>query len=370
MATTATPASTAADQLRDARRAAGAWLRGPGLWVIIGAFMTWAVFFERDAFVVGVVAGSIFALGALGLTLIYGVLKFGHFAHGDMMMLSGYLAFFFLFGFVVGERPSDRLEILPVNVNDLPGAADPIWKFSFGYGLWVAMIIAAAAMAVILVGLDRVVYRRLRERKSGIVIFSIAALGIAIAVRAVMLFFWGPSPRLYYPGIRERVDLPFDVSLLADQLFILFTAILATAVVYWLLFYTRLGKAMRAMSDNPDLARVSGINTDRLITQTWIVAGALVAVAGVLLSLQVQLDPDLGFILLLPLFASAILGGLGNPIGALVGGLIVGITQEVAVTFDLPLIGDVSAGYKFSIAFIILILILLVRPNGLFGAKV
>jgi branched-subunit amino acid ABC-type transport system permease component len=124
------------------------------------------------------------------------------------------------------------------------------------------------------------------------------------------------------------------------------------------------------MSDNPDLARVSGINTDRLITQTWIVAGALVAVAGVLLSLQVQLDPDLGFILLLPLFASAILGGLGNPIGALVGGLIVGITQEVAVTFDLPLIGDVSAGYKFSIAFIILILILLVRPNGLFGAKV
>jgi branched-chain amino acid transport system permease protein/neutral amino acid transport system permease protein len=124
------------------------------------------------------------------------------------------------------------------------------------------------------------------------------------------------------------------------------------------------------MSDNPDLARVSGINTDRLITQTWMVAGALVAVAGVLLSLQVQLDPELGFVLLLPLFASAILGGIGNPVGALVGGLIVGITQEVAVTLDLPLLGDVSAGYKFSIAFIILILILLIRPNGLFGARV
>ncbi|MEO6197789.1 MAG: branched-chain amino acid ABC transporter permease [Dehalococcoidia bacterium] len=358
------------EQWRDYRRAAGAWLIGPGLWIIIGAFMVWAVFAERDAFVVGVVAGSIFALGALGLTLIYGVLKFGHFAHGDMMMLSGYLAFLFLSGFIVGEKPGDQLTILPVTVNDLPGADDPIWKFSFGYGLWVAMILAGAAMAVILVGLDRFVYRRLRVRKSGIVIFSIAALGIAIATRATILFFWGPSPRLYYPGIRERVDLPFDVSLLADQLFILATALVATAVVYWLLFYTRLGKAMRAMSDNPDLARVSGINTDRIILQTWIVAGALIAVAGVLLSLQVQLDPELGFILLLPLFASAILGGLGNPVGALVGGLIVGITQEVAVTLDLPLLGDVSAGYKFSVAFLILILILLVRPNGLFGAKV
>lgn len=369
MATASTTKPAVSEQLRDLRRAVGAWISGPGLWVIIGAFMVWAVIAERDAFTIGVVAGSIFALGALGLTLIYGVLKFGHFAHGDMMMLSGYLAFFFLMGFVVGGKPGDQLTILPVTVNDLPLADEPIWKFSFGYGLWVALILAGVAMAAILVVLDRLVYRRLRERKSGIVIFSIAALGIAIATRAIMLFFWGPSPRLYYPGIRERVDLPFDVSLLADQIFILFTAIVATAIVYWLLFYTRLGKSMRAMSDNPDLARVSGINTDRLITQTWIVAGALIAVAGVLLSLQVQLDPDLGFLLLVPLFASAILGGYGNPIGALVGGLIVGITQEVAVTLDLPLIGQVSPGYKFSIAFVILILILLIRPNGLFGSR-
>jgi branched-chain amino acid transport system permease protein/neutral amino acid transport system permease protein len=369
MATVSAAEPTIREHLRDYRRAAGAWLSGPGLWVIIGVFMVWAALAERDAFVVGVVAGSIFALGALGLTLIYGVLKFGHFAHGDMMMLSGYMAFFFLFGFVVGERPSDQLEILPVTVNDLPGAADPIWKFSFGYGLWVAMIISAASTALLLVGLDRAVYRRLRERKSGVVIFSIAALGIAIAVRGAILFFWGPSPRLYYPGIRERIDLPFDVSLLADQVFILATAVVATAIIYWLLFYTKLGKAMRAMSDNPDLARVSGINTDRVIRQTWIVAAALIAVAGVLLSLQVQLDPELGFLLLLPLFAAAILGGFGNPVGALIGGLIVGVTQEVAVTLDLPLIGQVSAGYKFSVAFIILIIILLVRPNGLFGAK-
>ncbi len=370
MAAVTSARSSLSDRIRERRRMAAAWLSGPGLWVIIALFMTWAVLQERDAFTVGIVSGSIFALGALGLTLIYGVLKFGHFAHGDTMMFSAYIAFFLLGGFIVGERPGDELQVLPVTVNDLPGAGDAIWKFSFGYGLWVAMAAAAVLTAGIMVGLDRLVYRRLRDRKSGIVIFSIAALGVAIATRALMFIFYGPSPRLYYPGIRERLDLPFDVSLLADQLFIFATAVVVTALIYLLLFYTKLGKAMRAMADNADLARISGINTDRIILQTWIVAGGLIAVAGVLLALQVQLDPELGFVLLLPLFASAILGGLGNPQGALVGGLIVGITQEVAVTLDLPLIGEVSAGYKFSIAFIILVLMLLVRPRGLFGARV
>jgi branched-chain amino acid transport system permease protein/neutral amino acid transport system permease protein len=154
-----------------------------------------------------------------------------------------------------------------------------------------------------------------------------------------------------------------------NRVYVFVIALTLIFATYYLVSRTRLGKAMRAMSDNPDLARISGINTDRVIRQTWIVAAALIAVAGVLLSLQVQLDPELGFLLLLPLFAAAILGGFGNPVGALIGGLIVGVTQEVAVTLDLPLIGQVSAGYKFSVAFIILIIILLVRPNGLFGEK-
>jgi branched-chain amino acid transport system permease protein/neutral amino acid transport system permease protein len=182
---------------------------------------------------------------------------------------------------------------------------------------------------------------------------------------------FGPTPRLYAPGIRERVDLPFDMSLLADQIFILCAAIAATVLVYVLLFRTRIGKAMRAMADNPDLARVSGINADRMISYVWLVSGGLVAFAGVLLALQAQLDPELGFILLLPLFASAILGGLGSPQGAFVGGMVIGIVQEVAVTFDIDFIRDdfPGPGYKFSVAFIILILILLLRPRGLFGAR-
>lgn len=359
------------EQLRALQRSADETAAGAGLWTLIVAFLIYAVIEQRDALTVGVVAGSIFALGAVGLTLIYGVLKFGHFAHGDMMMCSAYVAFFFLFGHIVGARPSDSVTILPVTVNDLPGADSDIWKLSFGYGLFIAMALAAVVMAALFIGLDRLVYRPLRRRKSGIVIFSIAALGLAIATRATVLMVYGPNPRVYSPGIRQRVSLPFDIHLLADQVFILGVAITVTIIVYLLLFQTRLGKAMRAMADNPDLARVSGIDTERIVVLTWIVAGALVAVAGVLLGLQAQLDPQIGFVLLLPLFASAILGGVGSPQGAFFGGMIIGMVQEVAVSVHLNFIRDgfPGPGYKFSVAFIILILILLLRPRGLFGAK-
>jgi branched-chain amino acid transport system permease protein/neutral amino acid transport system permease protein len=359
------------DRIRTYRRDFGDLVAGAGLWVLIGMFLIYAFVYQRDALTVGIVSGSILALGAVGLTLIYGVLKFGHFAHGDMMMLSAYVAFFFLTGHIVGARPSDTLEILPVTVRDLPSADHTIWKLSFGYGLLVSMVLGAVIMSVLFIVLDRVIYRRLRVRKSGIVIFSIAALGLAIATRATILTFYGPDPRLYSPGIRERISLPFDVHILADQLFIFLVALAVTAAVYVLLYRTRLGKAMRAMADNPDLARVSGINTERIIMYTWIVAGTLVAIAGVLLGLQAQLDPQIGFVLLLPLFASAILGGVGSPQGAFVGGMLVGMLQEVAVAVHLNFIRDgfPGPGYKFSVAFVVLILILLLRPRGLFGAK-
>src|SRR5690606_6493036 len=129
-------------------------------------------------------------------------------------------------------------------------------------------------------------------------------------------------------------------------------------------YHTATGRMMRAMSDNPDLARVSGIDTEQVVRRTWLVSGLLIAVAGSLLALQSQLKPELGFLLLLPIFAAAILGGLGSPQGALVGGLIVGVVQEVSVSF-----GPLGPGYKFAVAFVILILVILVRPRGLFGAR-
>ena len=354
----------------DRFRGVGDQLILAAMWLFFLVFGTWAIFTQTDAFAVGVVTGSVLALGAIGLTLIYGILKFAHFAHGDSMMLAAYIAFFALTGTVVGERTDTQP--LPWSLSDLPGATSRIpWPgegdFSFGYGLLLALPLAAAAMALIFVTLDRLVYRPLRRRGSGIVTFAIASLGIAIAMRSLMLIFWASSPRFYAPGIRPTTDLPFDVRIVTDQIFIFFAAIVVAGLVYLLLFRTKLGKAMRAMSDNSDLAQASGINTDQIVVWTWIIGGGLVAVAGVLLALQAQLKPELGFVLLVPLFAATILGGIGSPQGAFVGAMIVGISQEVFAAVG-PDIG-LSSGYKFSVAFIILILVLLLRPRGLFGAK-
>ena len=219
------------------------------------------------------------------------------------------------------------------------------------------MIVAGALLVI-----DRLVYKPLRERQAGLAIFAVASLGVAIAMRSVILMIWGPTPRSYTTGIRETVTLLPDVLIVVDQIFIVTVAGVLTAGTYLLLYRTELGRAMRAMADNPHLARISGIDTDRVVRWTWIISGLLIGVAGSLLGLQSQLKPEFGFLLLLPVFAAAILGGIGSPRGALVGGLVVGVAQEVAV--QLP---GISPGYKFSVAFVILILVILVVPRGLFG---
>jgi len=371
MATMVTAYGRLRDQMRDYQRAAGELLAGPGLWLLIVGLVIWSATSERQLLVVGIVVGSILTLGALGLTLIYGILKFGNFAHGDAMMTGAYVAFFALTGRMLSERRD--AEVLPWSLGDLPGARDAMWDFSFGYGLVLATVVAMVVIAAVSVGLDRLVYRPLRRRRSGIVIFAIASLGVAIALRSTMLIFWGPDPRVYVKGIRPTTELPFDIRIVTDQIFMFAAAASITALVYILLFRTKLGKAMRAMADNPDLARVSGIDTDRVITWTWVMGGALMGIAGVLLALQVQLNPQLGFVLILPLFASAILGGIGSPHGALVGAMVVGITQEVSVGIDLSVFGwdvlPLEPEYKFSVVSVSLVLNLLVRPRGLFGER-
>jgi branched-chain amino acid transport system permease protein/neutral amino acid transport system permease protein len=147
-----------------------------------------------------------------------------------------------------------------------------------------------------------------------------------------------------------------------DQMFIGATALVVMALVYLLLYRTKLGKAMRATADNMELARVSGIDTEWVVSWTWAIGGGLAGLAGVLLAIQSHLMPEMGFLLLLPLFAAAILGGVGSPQGALVGAIIVGVSQEVSTQWIPP-------GYKPAIAFLLLFAILLVRPRGLFGVK-
>jgi len=284
------------------------------------------------------IVGSVIALGAIGLTLVYGVVKFANFGHGDLMTSGAYIAFFALFG------------------------GGHIGPLSFGYGMILAILVAVVAVAVLAVAIDWLVYRPLRKRKAGLVILAISSLGMAMVVRSLVYIIWGPDQRFYVLGIQRARELPFGIMLKPDQMFIGGTALVVMIFVYLLLYRTRLGKAMRATSDNVELARISGIDTERIISWTWAIGGALAGLSGILLGIQSHLMPEMGFILLLPLFAAAILGGVGSPQGALVGAMIVGISQEVSTEW-------ISPGYKPAVAFMLLFAILLVRPQGLFGAK-
>jgi len=340
-------------------------LSGALLWALVVSFLVGSAVSSPDHFAVGLVVGSVYALAALGLTLVYGVLRFANFAHGDLMMLGGYLAYFALTGAVVGTR---RGVHLPRALDSLPGASERLGDLTFGYGLLVAAVLSALALGLLCIGLDRLVYRPLRRRRAGVVILAVASLGLAIGLRSLMLMVWGPNPRLYVEGVFPAHRFPFGVLLKSDQVFTFAVAVALAGLVYLLLFRTRLGKAMRALADNPDLARVSGIDTERVTVATWALAGALMAVAGVLLALQAQLNPQLGFVVLLPVFAAAILGGIGNPVGALLGAMVVATAQETSVGWEI--FGrQLDPTYKPGVAFVILIAILLLRPRGLLGAK-
>ncbi len=331
-------------------------------WILIGVFLVWAAFAHTQQFVVGLIVGSLYALAAVGLTLIYGIARVPHFAHGDAMMVAAYLAFFAMTGAVVGSRAGDVH--FPLQIGNLPGATEPIWRFSFGYGLILAMVAGTALAVPLLLAIDELVYQRLGRRGVGTAILAVSSLGVAISMRGLMLLIWGADSRRYTPGIRQTVELPGLPPIVADQIFIVLAALLLTVATYIMLYRTKLGTAMRATADNPALARASGIDVAATRRWTWIIGGALTAVAGCLLALQSQLSPELGFILLLPIFAAAILGGVGSPHGAFIGGLLVGIIGEVAVG-----IGFIAPGYKLAVVFVVLIVVILLRPRGLFGGR-
>jgi branched-chain amino acid transport system permease protein len=242
----------------------------------------------------------------------------------------------------------------------------PLGPFSFGWPLVLALALAALLTAGLALLLDWALFARLGRRGTAITLV-IASFGAALALRNLLLFAYGGIPEYYGREIQMALALvPREVlgglRMTADQLLLLAVAALTVTALHLLLTRTTLGRAMRAVSRNPTLASVVGIDVAAVVRWTWILGAGLAAMAGVLSGLTIQLRPTLGFDLLLPLFAAAILGGIGSVRGAVLGGLIVGLAESLAV----PVIG---AEYRAAVAFVLLILILLVRPTGILGER-
>ena len=293
----------------------------------------------------GIFLGAIIALGAIGLTLIYGILNFANIAHGDYMTMGAYVALFIL------------ASLLPQFGIEGKG----LGPFTFGYPLLIAIPLAIAAVAALAVVLDVAIYRRLRERGVNTVVLSMASLGLAIALRGLVQMIWGGDVQRYPRETRKFYQLAMDVRVPPDAIFIAIVTVILVVAVYLVLTRTKMGKAMRATADNPNLALVSGIDTQRVIWWTWVIGAALVATAGIMLGVfQAQLLPTMGWKFLIPLFAAVILGGIGNPYGALVGAFVIGVTSEVSTQW-------INPSYKPAVAFALMIAVLLVRPKGIFG---
>jgi neutral amino acid transport system permease protein len=279
----------------------------------------------------GLVSGAYFALGAIGLTLVYGILKLVNFAQGDMLTFGAYIAFAF--------------------------------NVSLGLPLILALLIAVALTAALCVVLELVMWRPMRKRKAGMLQLLLMTIGLAFVLRNMIQLFAGTQPRALDVNVTDSISFA-DLTLGRTELIVIIVGLVVVVAVAALLRVTSVGRQMRALADNFDLAETTGIDTGRVVIFTWILAGGLAGLAGVMYVAAVgRLSPNTGFFLLLPLFAAVVLGGIGNAYGALAGGLVIGLTQEWAT---MPLHED---QWKVAVSFIVLILVLLIRPQGIFGKE-
>jgi branched-chain amino acid transport system permease protein len=300
-----------------------------------------------ELFIYGIVLGSIISLGAIGLTLVYGIIRFANFAHGDFLSAGAYVALFLVTGLLAW------IGIPDTNFGPL----------SFGWRMVIAFPVSMVVVAGVAILLDQILYRRLRVKGSGAVIMAMSSLGAAFIIRMVILILWGSDSLFYKPGLmRPALELPFGAKIRPDQILILFIVLVLVSSLHLFLQRTKMGKAMRATADNKELALITGIDTERIIIWTWGIGGALAAAGGILYGIDVQLHPYMGWNFLIPLFAATILGTIGNMYGALIGGLTIGVAQQLSTAFLMPT-------YKLAVAFMIMILILLIRPQGIFGKE-
>ena len=313
--------------------------------------------------------GSQLALGALGVSFIYAILRFANFSHGDLMSFGAMMTILFTW---LLQSYGISLGFLPTAILALPLA-----------------IIATILFSLIT---DRFVFRHYRTKKSTPVVLAMVSIGVMFVIQAIVRIIIGPDDRQFFDGqkfimkakqFKEITGLNEGLAIKSTQVITILVTIIFVSFLFWFLQRTRTGKSMRAFSDNEDLALLSGINPDKVVFITWLIVGALATVAGTLYGLDKSFKPFTYLGLVLPIFASAIVGGIGNPIGAVVGGYVIAFS-EIMVTYAykkffiylLPkslepsgLVQLLSTDYKFAVSFSILVIVLLIRPSGIFKGR-
>jgi branched-chain amino acid transport system permease protein len=317
----------------------------------------------------GIAYGSQLAIGALGVTLVYGILRFSNFAHGDTMA----------FGTMITILVTWWMQSAGISLGPLPTA---LLALPFGILGCIALVLLT----------DRMVYRFYREQKAKPVILVIVSMGVMFIMNGIVRFIIGPDDQSFADGPRFIISardfktmtgLDEGLGIRTTQLITVVTAIIVVALLFWFLNKTRAGKSMRAYSDNEDLALLSGINPERVVMLTWIIVAILATIAGTLYGLDKSFKPFTYFQLLLPIFASAVVGGIGSPLGAIAGGFVIACS-EVTITYAwkkvlvylMPeslepsgLVQLMSTDYKFAVSFVILLIVLLFKPTGLFKGQ-
>lgn len=317
----------------------------------------------------GLTYGSQLALGALGITMIYSILRFSNFAHGEMMS----------FGAMITILVTWWIQAQGISFGVLPTAL-------------LALPIGIAGTIILVLTADRVVFKYYRAIKAPPVTLLIASMGLMFFLGGVIRFIIGPNDQRFLDGERfimkarsfkQMTGLNEGLAIKTTQGITVFLAFIMVAFVFWFLTYTRTGKSMRAYSNNEDLALLSGINPERVVLVTWVITAVLITLAGTLYGLDKSYKPFTYLSLLLPIFASAIVGGIGSPVGAILGGFVIAFS-ELFVTFAykrvlgylLPeslepdgLMQLLSTDYKIALSFVILVLVLIIRPTGIAGGK-
>lgn len=275
----------------------------------------------------GLSLGSVYALGAVGLTLVYGILKLVNFAHGDFLTFGAYMAF--------------------------------LMNVTWGVPLVFAILFGMTLTALLGVLFERVMWGPMRARKAGLLQLMLMSIGLAFVIRYVIQYAWGTQIRSLDVNNFATVEF-LGLRIGRTELIVIVVGFLVLIAVGLMLKYSLLGKQMRALSDDLDLAETAGIDTSRVILYTWLFAGGLAGLAGVLAGAVTDVRPELGFGLLLPIFAAVVLGGIGDAFGALVGGIVLGLVIEWSTLF-------IDFRWKNAVGFAVLVIVLILRPQGIFG---